>query len=50
VTRLGIVAGVVACWALSAVAMAQEEPPLQLSLFLTPTHEDRWIWGVGPIV
>ncbi len=40
-----------------SLSVTYEPPPdeafglqdLQLSLFLTPTDADRWIWGIGPI-
>ena len=44
--------------ALPSLSVTYEPPPdeafglqdLQLSLFLTPTQTDRWIWGIGPIL
>lgn len=43
--------------ALPSLSVTYEPPPdeafglqdLQLSLILTPTQADRWIWGIGPI-
>jgi hypothetical protein len=43
--------------ALPSLSVTYEPPPdealglqdLQLSLILTPTRADRWIWGIGPI-